>query len=230
MRLQTALNAAAHAVSAAALSFGLAANANAQEQCLPGVFNPQRGIQPKDCYTTPELNKAMAALGQRSLIKGDRYAVGDDANGQVIVEGRINLFTSNGDGSVGYNVEGDAPSNKPSSYWSVRTVMSDVRLYDRDVKVTPSPEIVGILHAKGIERSKDRLMLSAKFGNNTHLIVVARDMKPTIGSFMAANSQKGADLAGMKNLDYTPLGLTLIKEQKQASIGTQQTTLAATLR
>lgn len=219
MKARTALNAAAHAVSVVALSFGLSAAANdaqAADQCLPGVYNSERGIKAKDCYTTAEMNRAMQLLGQRSLIQGDRIALGDNAKGEVVTEGRRNLFTSNADGSLGFNVEGDAPSGSPQKQFAVRAAYTDVRLYDRDMKVIPSPDIVGALNARGIQNSGDRLMMSARDGS-VNLVVVARGDTPTVGSFLVSNSQKGADLAGMKNLAYTELGQSLLKDQKHPS-------------
>ena len=219
MKARTALNAAAHAMSVVALSFGLSAAANdaqAADQCLPGVYNSERGIKAKDCYVTAEMNRAMQLLGQRSIIRGDRIAVGDNAKGEMITEGRVNLFTSNHDGSLGLNVEGDAPSGSPQKQFYVGAIYTDVRLYDRDMKVIPSPAIVGERTAQGILSSGDRLMMSARY-SNANLIVVADGTKPAVGAFMVANSAKGADLAVMKNLGYTDLGQSLLKDQKHAS-------------
>ncbi len=219
MKARTALNAAAHAMSVVALSFGLSAAANdaqAADQCLPGVYNSERGIKAKDCYVTAEMNRAMQLLGQRSLIQGDRIAVGDNAKGEIMTEGRRNLFTSNADGSLGFNVEGDAPSGSPQKQFYVGAVYTDVRLYDRDMKVIPSPEIIGALHARGIQNSGDRLMMSAR-NANVNMIVVADGTKPAVGSFLVANSAKGADLATMKNLGYTDLGQSMLKDQKHAT-------------
>lgn len=215
MKLRTALN----AVSVAALSFGLFAAANdaqAADQCLPGILNVERGIKAGDCYYTAEMNRAMQLAGQRSLIQGDRIALGDNAKGEVVTEGRRNLFTSNADGSLGFNVEGDAPSGSPQKQFAIRSAYTDVRLYDRDAKVIPSSDIVGTLHARGIQKSGDRLMMSARDGS-VNLVVVARGDTPTVGSFLIANSQKGADLAGMKNLGYTELGQSLLKDQTEAA-------------
>ena len=174
-------------------AFGLAAanDVRAQEQCLPGIFNAERGVKPKDCYTTPEMNKALKALNQRSLISGDRITVGDDASGQVEFGANINVFTSSPDGKFGLNIEGNSPIGQQSSSFSVGATMTDIRLWDRDNRVLPPADIVGRLIADGIKKSGDRLMLSAKFGQNVYLVVVARGDDPKIGSFLYSNSQKG---------------------------------------
>lgn len=195
-------------------AFGLAAanDVKAQEQCLPGTFDAQRGIKAGDCYATPEMNKALKAYGQRSLIAGDRIGFGENANGVYSVA-RLNVFTSNPDGSVGFNIEADAPAGQQAQHFAVGAVMTDVRLWDRNKPILPSAEIVGQRNAEGIQKSGDRLMLSAKFGQNVYFVVVARGDDPQVGSFLSANSIRGAGLAGLKNLNYTKVGEELIRQK-----------------
>lgn len=202
-------------VASFVMAFGLAAanDAHAQEQCLPGTFNPQIGVKAGDCYTTPEMNKALKALGQRSLIAGDRIAFGANANG-IYSTTRLNVFTSNPDGTIGLNIEGNAPAGQQSSYFAVRATMSGVRLWDRGNPVLPSADIVGQRNAEGIQKSGDRLMFSAKFGQGVYFVVVARGDDPQIGSFLSANSKNGADLAALENLNYTQVGEELIHQQQ----------------
>ena len=199
-------------------AFGLAASndATAADQCLPGVYNAQRGVKGGDCYTTEELNKAMKSLGQRSLIVGDRIGFGENKAG-VVSTASVNRFTSNEDGSLGFNVEGNAPSNQPSTQWGIGAILTDVRIYDRDRPVLPSVEAVGKWNAQGIQKSGDRLMLSAKY-NETYMVVVARSNDPDVGSFLSANGQTGAGLAGLKNLAYTDLGKSIIRQQSNQQV------------
>lgn len=203
------------ALAAVPLFFALAANSNpvlAADKCLPGVFSSSRGIEPGDCYTTPEINKAMAAFGQKTRIVGDRIAVGDDATGQVMTMARHNRWTSNDAGTLGFNLEGNAATGQPQAEWGVGAVFKDVKLWDRDKREQPPVEVVGRLNAQGIQKSGDRLMLSAKQGQG-YYVVVARGDKPSVGSFLLANDQKGAGLAGLKNLDYAPAGKEALAQQ-----------------
>jgi hypothetical protein len=189
----------------AVLAFSLAAPSVASAECLPGVFNAQRGIKGADCYFTAEINKAMAAYGQKTRIVADRIAVADDATGQIITQAVHNRWTSSDDGKIGFNLEGDGPTGAPLRTWSVRSIFQDVVIWDRNKRVDPSPEIVGASLAKGIKKSQDHLMLSARNGPG-YYVVVARDKDISVGSFLVANDRDGAGLAGLKNLDYAPGG------------------------
>lgn len=207
MSLTTQLRKSAYAFP---IAFALAA-VNANADCLPGFYDAQRGIKGGDCYTTAEMNKAMKDLGQRTLIIGDRIGFGENKSG-VYSTAAVNRFTSNPDGTLGFNVEGNAPSNQPATQWGIRAVLTDIRIYDRDKPVVPNIETIGKWNAQGIQKSGDRLMLSAKY-NDTYMVVVARASDPDIGSFLVSKGQNGAGLAGLKNLDYTDLGKSIIRQQ-----------------
>ncbi len=202
-------------------AFGVAAHANAggsAAQCLPGVYNAQAGIKWGDCYYTAEMNKAMKDYGQRSLIVGDNIYAGKDENGFLKDFLRVNRFTASGDGSVGFNVEGNQPSNQPSTEWRVAAVIKNVRLYDSDKFVVPSAEVIGRRNAEGIQKTGDRIMLSGEY-NGKYMVVVRRFDKPTVGNFMGSDDNSGVSMAGLTNLDYTDLGKSIIKAQRTASIG-----------
>lgn len=195
-----------------AAAFGVVTPATAQ--CLPGNYDAARGIKGGDCYATAEINKAMKALDQHSLIYGDRITLGDNANGEMVVGGNLNIFTSNPSGTLGYNIEGDVPAGgQQAAHFSVRSVMHDVRLWDRNKKVLPPPEVIGRLNAQGLQKSGDRLMLSAKFGKGVYLVVVVSGAKQQVGSFIASNDIKGGELATLKGLAYTKAAEDLIKQQ-----------------
>ena len=197
------------AVAPFLLAFGLAA---ANADCLPGVYDAQRGVKMTDCYTTAEINKAMPALGQKTRIVADRIAVGENANGEIQTSALHNRWTSSDDGKLGFNLEGDAPTGQPQNEWRIRTAFKDVQIWDRNQKAQPSAELVGAVLASGIAKSGDRLMLSGKNGNG-YQIVVAHSFDPTVGSFMVGNNVTGAGLATMKNLDYAPGGRAILAQQ-----------------
>lgn len=202
-------------------AFGMAANANAggsAAQCLPGVYNAQEGIKWGDCYYTAEMNKAMKDYGQRSLIIGDNIYAGKDENGFLKDYLRVNRFTASGDGAVGFNVEGNKPSNQPSTEWRVAAVIKNVRLYDSDKFVVPSAEVIGRRNAEGIQKTGDRIMLSGEY-NGKYMIVVRSADKPSIGSFFGSDDKAGGSMAAYTNLDYTDLGKSIIQAQRTASLG-----------
>lgn len=209
-----------NAALSTALVFGaVSAPALAAGQCLPGAFNPSRGIQVGDCYSTPETNKAMAAFQQKTRVVADRITFGNDSTGQMISAAAHNRWTSSDDGRLGFNLEGNAPTGSPQSEWVVGAVFKDVRVWDRNKREQPSAELVGRLHAQGIKKSGDLLMLSAKQGEG-HYVVVARKQDPAVGSFLLANDKEGSGLAGLKNLDYAPGGREALASPAQhASAG-----------
>lgn len=186
----------------------------AGEQCLPGKFEPTRGVKGGDCYVTSEMNKALQAYGQRTLVYGNRIGVTGTSDGVAPVL-FLNAFTSNAQGTLGFNIEGDAPAGQSSTRFSVGAVMSDVRLWDRAKPYKPSEEVVGRLNAQGIEKSGDRLMLTAKYGDGVYLAVVTHPSMNKVGDFMSANDQEGAALATMRDLDYTNAGKQIIAQQGQ---------------
>lgn len=182
--------------------------------CEPGVFDPARGVKAKDCYSMAEMNRALKAYGQRSLVSGDRVTLADRGE-KVVGVGFLNIFTSNEDGSLGFNIEADKPGGQQAAEASVRTVMTEVRLWDKDRPVKPDPVILGPFLAGGIAKSGDRLLLSAKSGS-VHLAVVTRS-EAGGGSFYMANSQGADSLATMTHITYTPRAQELLVAQRTAS-------------
>lgn len=57
---------------------------------------PAYALEPKQCGTKAEIMAALRAEGQVEIIAGNRTAIGSPRN----------IFTSNADGSLGYNIEG----------------------------------------------------------------------------------------------------------------------------
>lgn len=104
------------------ITLGTPANAQTSA-CLPGVYSPSHVVQPGDCYTPAEFNKAMKAEGQQPIFVGNRdagaYKYGD-------------YWTSNADGSKGVNAEMDVAFENKSSATEIRipTVYTDIRVND----------------------------------------------------------------------------------------------------
>ncbi|HRK97097.1 MAG TPA: hypothetical protein PLE43_01320 [Alphaproteobacteria bacterium] len=204
--------------AAATVAFmGGAASASFAAECLPGIYNAQAGVKWGDCYYTAEINKAMKDYGQKSLIVGDNIYAGKDGNGVLKDYLRVNRFTASDDGSLGFNVEGNNPSNQPSTEWRVAAVIKNVRLYDSNKFVVPSEEIVGRRNAEGIRKTGDRVMLSGEY-NGKYMVVVRSADKPSIGNFMGSDNTSGVSMAAYTNLDYTDLGKSIIKSQRSASL------------
>jgi hypothetical protein len=89
-------------------------------------------LEPRQCLPLAEMNAALKAEGQRTLIIGDRKAVNDapDRASGVRVTRYANAVTSNADGTLGYQIEGDRPRAQPSTSMCVRAKLARVRLLD----------------------------------------------------------------------------------------------------
>ncbi len=97
--------------------------AQAAGSCFPGTYNPSRPVQPGDCFTMAEFNKAMVAEGQQPVLVGNRDA-GMYKYGEY--------FTANSDGSKGVNAEMDVPYEQKTSAGtiSIRAVYTNIKIND----------------------------------------------------------------------------------------------------
>lgn len=107
---------------------------------LIGVSAPKaEALEPRQCLPMAEMNAALRAEGQRTIIIGDRTTLVDDRtrSGGARIDRWVNTFTSNADGSLGYNLEGDRPMREPSTQVCVRAKLTNIRLYNRQHADTP---------------------------------------------------------------------------------------------
>lgn len=198
----------------AVVLFGALSAAHAA--CEPGVFDPARGVKAKDCYSMAEMNRALKAYGQRSLISGDRVTLADRGE-KIVGVGFLNIFTSNEDGSLGFNIEADKPGGQQATEAAVRTVMTDVRLWDKDrPPAKPDPAILGARLVPHLGPSGDRVLLSAKSGS-VHLAVVTRSATDADGSFVMVTDQAVSSLGALAKVSYTPRAQELLAAQRTAS-------------
>lgn len=187
------------------------------------VFVPASvsALEPRQCLSMAEMNAALRAEGQRTLIIGDRAALRNDASREsgIRVNRWVNTFTSNDDGSLGYNLEGDRPSGEASTRACVAGKFTNIRLYDARRPGTPLGARRGgafdnLLREQ--EASGIRPMLQAdsiSTGPNGEVrrgngITLMGDMDR--GSAMLFVNRAGGaaeSLHLMQNVAYTPAGL-----------------------
>lgn len=101
---------------------------------------PGFALESKQCLPMAQMNEALKAERQKVLIMGDRAVPVDDNTqvGRVRIDRWVNIFTSNPDGSLGYNIEGDKPMGQVSTRACVAAKLTNIRLYDRRRAGTPS--------------------------------------------------------------------------------------------
>lgn len=172
-----------------------------------------------------EMNAALKAEGQRTLIIGNRATVVDDksrANG-IASKKWVNTFTSNADGSRGYNLEGDKRLGEPSALVCVRGKFTNIRLYDARKPGTPPEAKRGGAFDESLRRNEaagTRPMLQAdamatapdgtvRLGNGFTLFgnIAVK------GAFPVINYPDGtfSDMFVMTDTEYTPTALASFK-------------------
>lgn len=188
-------------------------------------FSAAYALEPKQCLTMAAMNEALRGEGQRTIIIGDRTAAVNDPTqvGNVRIARWVNTVTSNADGSLGYNLEGDKPMGQPSTEVCVRAKLTNIRLYDRQRTDTPAEARRGgdfdamlgqdastgtrpMLQADSISTGPDG---SVRQGLGVTLMSNARSR----AAWFLANYPRGVvrDMFEMRSVDYTEVGLTRIR-------------------
>jgi len=181
---------------------------------------PALALEPKQCLPLFEMNAALKADGQRSLILGNREALNDPTGHakDMTVTRYANIVTSNLDGSLGYQIEGDLPRAQASVTMCVRARLTNIKLFDANKPGPPQEVMLGGLFSKsvlGLEAKGTRAMLKAETlhpnaGGGYHLgapLVVFGNMEGRSGSLTTMTSKGPQLLAVMGDVDYTPEAL-----------------------
>jgi hypothetical protein len=108
--------------------------------------SPAYALEAKQCLSMTEMNVALKAEGQRTMIIGDREAAPTSTTGKLkdaVFPRWMNGVTSNADGSVGYQIEGDKPRAQTSTQVCVRAKLTNVRVFDARKPGIPAEGILG---------------------------------------------------------------------------------------
>lgn len=107
--------------------------------------SPAFALEAKQCLSMADMNVALKAEGQRTIIIGDRVAINDapQKKSGVNVTRYVNTVTSNADGSRGYQLEGDNPRDQASTNVCIRAQLTNVRLFDARVNSIPQAAFLG---------------------------------------------------------------------------------------
>ena len=178
-------------------------------------------LEPRQCLPMAEMNAALRAEGQRTVIIGDRAALRNDASRDsgLRVNRWVNTFTSNDDGSLGYNLEGDRPSGETSTRVCVAGKFTNIRLYDARRPGVPPAALRGGPFDDFLRRNERqgiRPMLQADSISTGPNGEVRRGNAVTLEGDMARGSAmlfvnradgRSESLHLMDNVAYTPAGL-----------------------
>jgi hypothetical protein len=191
---------------------------------LMACANPAFALEPGQCLPMAEMNAALRAEGQRTMIIGNRSAVQErDAAGNATrVTESVETITSNADGSLGYNLAGDRPREQASTNVCVRAKLTNVRLYDASQPTIPRDAYLGGTFNQVVDRNaalgtRPMVVADTVFSNDnggTRLgrpIVLFGNMDIRGASLMTFTANREpAELALMVDTDYTPAALERI--------------------
>lgn len=183
---------------------------------------PALALEPKQCLPLAEMNAALKADGQRTLILGDRLAIQDPTGRaeDMYTNRYANAVTANGDGSLGYQIEGDKTRQQASSTMCVRAKLTNVRLFDASQPGTPKAALLGgafddnvrELGAKGM---RPMLVADTLHGSDAsrrgNPLVVFGNVSSGTGSLTTQTSDGPKLLAVLGDTDYTPEALRRLK-------------------
>jgi hypothetical protein len=191
---------------------------------LMACANPAFALEPGQCLPMAEMNAALRAEGQRTMIVGNRSAVQerDAAGNPTRVVENVETITSNADGSLGYNLGGDRPREEASTRVCVGAKLTNIRLYDASQPTIPRDAYLGGTFNQVVDRNaalgtRPMVVADTVFSNDnggTRLgrpIVLFGNMEIRGASLMTFTANREpAELALMVDTDYTPAAMERI--------------------
>lgn len=178
-------------------------------------------LQAGQCLPMADMNAALRAEGQRTMIIGNRSAVQerDVAGNPTRVTESVETITSNPDGSIGYNLAGNRPREEASTTVCVRAKLTNVRLYDARSGTIPRDAYLGGAFNQVVDQNaalgtRPMVVADTVFSNDngsTRLgrpIVLFGNMEVRGASLMTYTANgEAARLALMVDTDYTPAAM-----------------------
>jgi hypothetical protein len=185
---------------------------------------PASTLQAGQCLPMAEMNAALRAEGQRTMIIGNRSAaVERDAAGNATrVEEAAEVITSNADGSIGFNLAGNRPREQASTEMCVGARLTNVRLFDARQTTIPREAYLGGAFNQVVDQNaalgtRPMVVADTVFSNDnggTRLgrpIVLFGNVEVRGGSLMTyTNDGDAVRLALMVDTDYTPAAMERI--------------------
>ena len=210
-------------------NFGLAAAAFATAL---GMSASAQALEAKQCLSMDDMNAALRAEGQRTLIIGDRIAaMGNTANPGVTTRmvRNVNTVTSNEDGSVGYQLEGDKSRAEISTKVCVRAKLTDIQLFDARKTTIPKAAYLGgdfdrTVNESATVGSRPMIVANTVFGTGDSTryglpLVVFGNIPERAAAIATQTSEGKAELlAVMNQAEYTPVALQRLGDRQLASL------------
>lgn len=189
------------------------------------MATPAHALDAKQCLPMAEMNAALKADNQRSLILGNRHGmavvVNGDARNGVLTPNYMNAVTSNADGSVGYQIEGDQPRDQISTQVCVRAKLTNVQLLDARSTDIPNAVLLGGAFNQGVRELAEKgtrpmLVADTVFGTQKGLpLVVFGNLAHRSGGLITRLPDGTPQtLAVMGQTDYTPEALSRLNRPR----------------
>ena len=189
--------------------------------CSVALPATAQSLEPGQCLPIAEMNTALKALGQRTLVIGNREALNNDStrSSGVRITRYANAVTSNADGSLGFQIEGDLPRAQSSTKMCVAARLTNISLLDARVPgVQPSALLGGAWDNEVREKealgTRPMLIADTVHRNRDGTLrrglpmIVFWNAKGRSGSIYArATDGTAAALILMSDTDYTPFAL-----------------------
>jgi hypothetical protein len=207
--------------------FGTAAMVGSALACAtPAMAELQAG----QCLPMAEMNAALRAEGQRTMIIGNRSAAveRDTAGNATRVEEAAEVITSNADGSIGFNLAGNRPREEASTQMCVGARLTNVRLFDARQTVIPRDAYLGgtfntLVDQNAALGTRPMVVADTVFSNDnggTRLgrpIVLFGNVEVRGASLVTyTNDGDAVRLALMVDTDYTPAAMEVLAAQRPA--------------
>ncbi|MBO9712690.1 hypothetical protein [Sphingomonas sp.] len=178
-----------------------------------------------------EMNTALKAQGQRTLVIGNREALNNDAtrSSGVTVTRYANAVTSNADGSVGYQLEGDLPRAQSSTRMCVVARLTNIRLIDARLPVAKPLSLFGpSFDAEMRQKEKigtrpmviaDTVHRNADGSTRSGLpmIIFWNGGQRSASIYALRGENKPVMLVLMGDTDYTPYALQILDARRPSS-------------
>lgn len=181
--------------------------------------SPADALENRQCMSMTEMNAALRAEGQRTMVIGDREVL-NNPTGRLTdasLTHYVNTVTSNADGSLGYQLEGDRPRNEASTRVCVAAKLTNIRIFDASQPGVPQDALLGgsfddALRASDQIGSRPMLVADTVHGSEGAYrlglpMMIAVNMPYRAGVMLARQANgEPVKLMSLASLDYTDAG------------------------
>ena len=190
---------------------------------------PADALEARQCMSMTEMNAALRAEGQRTMVIGDREVL-NNPTGRLTdasLTHYVNTVTSNADGSLGYQLEGDRPRSEASTRVCVAAKLTNIRIFDASQPGVPQQVLLGgsfddVLRAGDQIGTRPMVLADTVHGSEgayrLGLPIVITMNRSSGAGVMLTRQQNGeaVRLKDLASLDYTDAGRERARGGSQA--------------